>query len=83
MKFDPTRFHFSRSKAVAYKEYRVTKINKRGKRQIRVLGIDRLSIHNMTEKQAKKKKQYSPTGGKGKQMVNHIKFWFKTNNLVN
>jgi hypothetical protein len=55
-KFDPSLFRIPRSQAVAYKEYKVTKINNRGKRQVRVLGIDRLNIHNMTVKEAKQKK---------------------------
>ena len=81
IKYDANLFRISRANAVAYKEFNVTKINKRGKRQTRVLGIDRLSIHNMTVKQAQKKKQYSPTGGKGKKISNHIGFWFRKNTM--
>lgn len=44
-------YKMTRSEACKYKEYIVTKINRRGKRQIRVLGIDQLKIHNMTQSQ--------------------------------
>lgn len=70
IKYDANNFGMTRANAVTYKDYNVTKINKRGKRQSRVLGIDRLSVHNMTVKQAQRKNKYSPTGGKGKKISN-------------
>lgn len=44
--------NMTRSEACRYKEYMVTKINRRGKRQNRVLGIDQLKIYNMSRSQA-------------------------------
>ena len=41
-------FVFSDVTAAQYKEYRVTKINKRGARQQRVLGIDRERFYNLS-----------------------------------
>mmetsp|Transcript_13289 Transcript_13289/g.24932 ORF Transcript_13289/g.24932 Transcript_13289/m.24932 type:complete len:513 (-) Transcript_13289:5035-6573(-) len=63
VKFDPQRFHMTKAQACAYKEFEVIKVNRRGKRQRRVLGIDQLRIYNMTKDQAKQliKQKSSPT----------------------
>jgi hypothetical protein len=63
VKFDPQRFHMTKAQACAYKEYEVIKVNRRGKRQRRVVGIDQLRIYNMTKDQAKQliKQKSSPT----------------------
>jgi hypothetical protein len=42
----PEHFIFSLESASTYSEYRVIKTNERGKRQIRVLGIDAVKIYN-------------------------------------
>ena len=53
VKYDPLRFHMSRAQACAYKEYEVIKINKKNKRQKRILGINQLRVFNMTIAQSK------------------------------
>lgn len=52
-RYDPSRFHISRAQACAYKEYEVVKINKKNKKQKRILGINQLRLFNMTEAQSK------------------------------
>ena len=53
VRYDPSRFHMSRAQACAYKEYEVIKINKKNKRQKRILGINQLRLFNMTVAQSK------------------------------
>ncbi|CAG9329334.1 unnamed protein product [Blepharisma stoltei] len=51
--YKPSMFNMSKSQACAYKEYIVIKVNKWGRKQKRILGIDQLRLYNMTESQAK------------------------------
>mmetsp|Transcript_10582 Transcript_10582/g.10600 ORF Transcript_10582/g.10600 Transcript_10582/m.10600 type:complete len:308 (+) Transcript_10582:590-1513(+) len=53
MKFDPLRFHLTKAQACAYQEFPIIKVNRRGKRQKRILGIDQIRLYNMTETMAK------------------------------
>lgn len=53
MKYDPLRFHMTKAQACAYQEYPIIKVNRRGKRQKRILGIDQIRLYNMTEAMAK------------------------------
>ena len=53
----PASFQFSEFTAIMYKEYALIKINKAGKRQARVLGIDGDRLHNKTPQQAAGKKK--------------------------
>ena len=46
-------FLFGSISAARYQEFLVTKINRRGKRQTRVLGIDGFNIYNVRKSQAK------------------------------
>ncbi|KNC51887.1 uncharacterized protein AMSG_07986 [Thecamonas trahens ATCC 50062] len=52
----PLQFQFSEFTAIMYKEYALVKINKAGRRQQRVLGIDGDRLHNKTIQQAAGKK---------------------------
>jgi hypothetical protein len=53
--YDPLIFHMSSSQACVYKEYEVIKINRKGKKQKRILGINQLTLFNMTLAQSKSK----------------------------
>lgn len=46
-------FLFGNVSAAKYQEFNVVKINKRGKKQVRVLGIDGFNIYNIRKKKAK------------------------------
>ncbi|CAG9324636.1 unnamed protein product [Blepharisma stoltei] len=72
-KFDPEMNFMSKAQACAYHEYAVIKTNKRGKRQIRVLGIDQLRLYNMTQSEAKKNlKQKAATNAEKSVMRNKL-----------
>lgn len=53
VRFDPSRTFLSRAQACLYKEYEVIKVNKKGRKQKRILGIDQQRLYNMTVEQAK------------------------------
>ena len=48
------RIYISVAQACAYKEYEVIHVNKKNKKQKRILGINQLRIFNMTVAQSKK-----------------------------
>ena len=78
VKYDPNLFYMTKAQACAYKAYKVTKYNRRGRAQKRVLGIDQLRLYNLTQAQAAKQEVTRATGANVNIMRNKFKAIYRS-----